>query len=177
MFPPSLSFFRALFTSRSIYGVGPPAPEQKSTNVYFVMDGPRTVWSVRATREAGDAGCRIGALYSQKKVRPAWTKARRGAGNLESGPWRQWFVGEDDSGWKLVTRTGRRFRKDGEGGWGEGAPSRWTVEWKDRRNGGNPCLFSKSGQKLGFCYGSRDPHFCSRAGYLTAFQKICVPRA
>ena len=38
---------------------------------------------MRATREAGDDGWRIGTLYPQKKVRPAWTKARRDAGNLE----------------------------------------------------------------------------------------------
>lgn len=49
------------------------------------MEGPRTDWSVRATREAGGAGWRIGALYPQRKVRTAWTEARRGAGNLGLG--------------------------------------------------------------------------------------------
>ena len=37
-------------------GVGPPAPEQKSTNVYSRRVEPSTVRRVRATKVAGEAG-------------------------------------------------------------------------------------------------------------------------
>lgn len=67
-----------------MYGVGPPAPAQKSTKVYFLrLEGPRTDWRVWATREAGDVGWRKGAWSFQISVKQAWTERRREGGNQD----------------------------------------------------------------------------------------------
>lgn len=92
----------------------------------------------------------MGALYSQKKVRPAWTKARKEAGNLQLG---QCFVGGGGIEQRLATKTDRRFRTDEEGELGEGAPWRWDVDWRD--SGLSTCNEDVI-TKLRTCYGGQD---------------------
>ena len=72
----------ASFTTLSISHVGPPAPEQKSTKVYSLMESPRSACSLRATSVAGLQGCKSGMRRVQRRVSADWTWMRRRGGNL-----------------------------------------------------------------------------------------------
>lgn len=73
---------KAWFTARSIAGVGPPAPAQKSRTVWEGKDDPKIRSRIWAVWVAGEAGWMGGRRVVQRWVRMAWTRVRRKGGNL-----------------------------------------------------------------------------------------------
>jgi hypothetical protein len=72
----------AWFNACSMYGVGPPAPEQKSMYVYIDTNEPSSRCRILATRVAGLQDWSNGIHVVHVCVSPVCTYARRKAGNL-----------------------------------------------------------------------------------------------